>query len=99
MKFKSQIIVIGAKASKGEMEGTPYDHTTIFTTTLLDAKNDDAMGVAGDSYRFGKSDNFQKLKGIPCPFQAEAEFEIVTTGKTSRTIMLDLKPLPSSVKA
>lgn len=99
MKFTAQIIVIGAKSSKGEMEGTPYDHTSIFTTTQLDAKNDDAMGSAGDSYRFGKSDNFQKLKGIPCPFQATAEFEIVTTGKISRTIMLDLKPLPASAKA
>lgn len=98
MKFTAQILVIGAKASKGEMEGTPYDHTTIFTTTQLDSKNDDAFGSAGDSYRFGKSENFQKLKGIPVPFNAEGQFEIVTTGKTSRTILLDLKPLPAPTK-
>ncbi len=99
MKFTAQILVIGAKASKGEMEGTPYDHTTIYTTTQLDSKNGDAFGSAGDSYRFGKSENLEKLKGIPCPFNAEGQFEIVTTGKTSRTILLDLKPLPAPTKA
>ena len=93
--MKAQITVIGAKASKGSMEGVPYDHTTIFTTTKLDQKNDDAIGSAGDSYRFGKSDNFQKLKGIPCPFNAEAEFEMITTGKTSKMVLVDLKPLPA----
>ena len=30
MLFKTQMVVLGAKSSKGEYNGRPYDSTTIF---------------------------------------------------------------------
>lgn len=98
MKFSAKIIVIGGKSSKGEMEGKPYDHFTVFTTSTLDNKNGNAFGNAGDSYRFGLSENIEKFKGIKTPFEAEGDFEIVTTGKSNMTILHDLRPLTPLTK-
>lgn len=95
MQFKLQIVVTGAKRSKGDFDGTSYDSTKIYTATDLDSSKGDAVGQAGSEYTWGLSDNFNKVASLPFPFQAEATMEIVTNGKTQKTIMLDLKPVSS----
>ena len=93
MQFKTQIIVTGAKRSKGEFDGTAYDSTKIYTSTSLDTSKGDAVGEAGSEYAWGLSDNFNKIASLQFPFQAEATMEIVSNGKSNKTIMLDLKPV------
>ena len=40
MQFKSQIVVLGAKASKGEFNGRPFDSTTVYyQADLQDGEN------------------------------------------------------------
>ncbi|AXI03067.1 hypothetical protein [Aquirhabdus parva] len=93
MQLKSTITVIGAKRSKGEMEGKPYDHTTIYTQDSLDQKNGDAIGSAGSDYRWGTSDNYKSIQGLIPPFNADVTLEVITTGKSTRMIIVDLKPV------
>ena len=92
MQFNSQVIVTGAKRSKGEMEGKPYDSTKVYVQTGMDTSKGDAVGFAGSEYQWGLSDNFLKIASLKYPFSATATFEMVTNGKTQKTILIDLKP-------
>lgn len=93
MKFKSQIVVLGAKSSKGEVEGNAYDHTTIYSSTSLDESKGTSKGEAGTEYRFGHAGKFDEIKHNTFPFTADCEFEIVTSGKVAKTVMLSLVPV------
>lgn len=93
MQFQTEVLVIGAKRSKGDYEGQAYDSTKVYIQLQMDVSKDDAIGMAGAEYVYGKSGNFEKLKSERFPFKAIATFEIVTNGKTQKQIMHDLKPI------
>lgn len=94
MKFKSQIRVVGMKASKGSLDdGTAYDSTKVYALVDMDASKGNAVGQSSSEFTLGKSDELEKFKHLPFPFLAEAEMEIVTNGKTSKTVMLGLVPI------
>ncbi len=96
MKFTSTIKVTGMKFSKGTMDnGQAFDSTKVFVETELDASKDTAMGTACAEYGLGKAEEFQKYKHLAdaFPFMAVAEMEIVTNGKTQKTIIHSLKPI------
>ncbi|CAB3671574.1 hypothetical protein [Trinickia soli] len=85
------------KASKGTMEnGTAFDSTKVYTETPLDDSKGTAKGFASAEFTLGKADEFEKYKHLPFPFDAVAELEIVSNGKTSKTVMLSLKPTARS---
>ena len=94
MKFVSQVKVTGMKGSKGSMEnGTTFDSTKVYTETPLDDSKGMAKGFATGEFTLGTSAEFEKYKHLPFPFEAEAEFEIVSNGKTQKTVMHALKPM------
>ncbi|MDR8236486.1 hypothetical protein FPK75_25090, partial [Acinetobacter baumannii] len=66
MQFKTTITVLGAKSSKGEFNGKPYDSTTIFFQAELQ-DGDNFVGQVGEQIRWGTSANFEKLKGLKFP--------------------------------
>lgn len=90
MQFNTNIIVLGAKRSKGEYQGRPYDSTNIFYQAELQ-QGDDFVGQVGESIKWGTSDNFEKIKGLKYPFSATATMQQVSNGKTSTMVLLDLK--------
>jgi len=99
MKFTSSIKVTGMKYSKGTMDnGQAFDSTKVFVETELDASKDTAMGTACAEYSLGKADEYQKYKHLSdaFPFMAIAEMEIVTNGKTQKTIIHGLKPIDTA---
>ncbi|KVQ80486.1 hypothetical protein WK07_13275 [Burkholderia multivorans] len=97
MKFVSQVKVTGMKGSKGSMEnGTTFDSTKVYTETPLDDSKGTAKGFATGEFTLGTSAEFEKYKHLPFPFEAEAEFEIVSNGKTQKTVMHALKPVARS---
>lgn len=96
MKFSSTIKVMGMKYSKGTMDnGQSYDSSKVFVETELDSSKDAAMGSACAEYLLGKADEYQKYKHLAesFPFMAVAEMEIVTNGKTQKTVINSLKPI------
>lgn len=99
MQFQSNVVVTGAKRSKGEMEGKPYDSTKVYVQTGMDTSKGDAVGFAGSEYPWGLSDNFNKVATLKYPFEAVATFEMVTNGKSQKTILIDLKPVPAQQAA
>ncbi len=94
MKFKATITVHGMKASKGTLDnGQSFDSTKIYALADMDDRNGNMWGRAAVEYTIGKAEEAEKYKHLPFPFDAEAEFEIVSTGSTQRTIISALVPV------
>ncbi|MCS4511876.1 hypothetical protein [Xylophilus ampelinus] len=93
MKFTSTLTIIGMKASKGTLEnGNAYDSTKVYTLVDLDASKGTAKGAASAEYTLGVASEFDKFKHLPFPFKAEVDLEIVTNGKTQKTVMHEVRP-------
>lgn len=88
-----QVIITGAKRSKGEMEGRPYDSTKIYVQTSMDRNNVDMVGFATVEYTWGDSNNYYKLRDFDFPIKAEIEIELVTSGRNTKMIVTDVQPL------
>jgi len=102
MKFTSTIKVTGMKFSKGTMDnGQAFDSTKVFVETELDSSKDTAMGTACAEYGLGKAEEYQKYKHLAdsFPFMALADMEIVTNGKTQKTVIHSLRPVESAKSA
>lgn len=89
MRFKAQLVVLGAKSSKGDFNGKPYDSTTVFIQTDLQ-EGDRFCGLVGDFLKWGTSENFEKIKHHSYPARFEASLEQVSNGKNSVTIIKDM---------
>lgn len=96
MLFKTDLLVLGAKSSKGDFEGTAYDYTLVFFQADLQ-EGENFCGQVGQSFRWGTSDNFEKLKNLEYPLQASATLEQVSNGKSMVTIIKDLVPVKPPV--
>lgn len=95
MKFTNRVQVLGMKASKGVIEesGQAYDSTKVYVLADLDIRSGNAKGQACTEYSLGVAEDFQKFKHLSFPFDADAEFEIVTSGKASKTLLLAVMPV------
>ena len=91
MQFESIIVVLGAKSSKGDYNGRPYDSTKVFAQSELQ-QGENFAGFVSTEYTWGTSFNFDRIKGLEYPFKAKAVMQIVSNGKDSKTILLDLVP-------
>lgn len=88
-----QVLITGAKRSKGEMEGRPYDSTKIYVQTKMNDQNGEMLGFATTEYNWGLSDNFEKLRPHKFPMQANIDLELITNGKSSKVIVNDVQPI------
>ena len=98
MQFETTIVVLGAKASKGEFNGRAYDSTKVFAQSELQ-EGENFAGFVSTEYTWGTSFNFERIKGLDFPFSAKAKMQVVSNGKTSTTVMLDLVPEKTVPKA
>ncbi|ENU91486.1 MULTISPECIES: hypothetical protein [Acinetobacter] len=97
MQFKTQLVVLGAKSSKGEFNGRPFDSTTVFyQAELQDGEN--FAGQVGADFKWGTSANFEKIKNQKFPFMADCVLEQVSNGKTTVTILKELTPVAQPAK-
>jgi len=94
MRFKAQITVVGLKASKGTLDnGNAFDSTKAFCLVDMDARKGNMRGQSAEEFNIGTSDVYGTFAGFQLPFLADAEFEIVTNGKTQQTIIHGLVPI------
>ena len=98
MLLKSNVIVRGARPSKGDYNGRAYDSTKVFAQSELQ-EGENFAGFVSTEYSWGTSFNFERIKGIEYPSKAKAVMQIVSNGKDSKTIMLDLIPEKTAPKA
>lgn len=88
-----KVIVTGAKSSKGEMEGRPYDSTKIYVQTKMNPDSGEMVGFATAEYNWGLSDNFLKIRDLKYPVDANIQLELVTSGKNTKMIVTDVQPI------
>lgn len=91
--MQQRVIITGAKRSKGEMEGRPYDSTKIYVQTKMNSDNGEMVGFATTEYSWGLSDNFEKLRAHKFPMQADIDMDIITSGKGSKIVVLGVTPV------
>lgn len=93
MRFNQTIQVVGMKASKGTLEnGNAYDSTKVYALIDLDASKGTAKGMSATEFNLGTAAEYDKYKHLPFPFVAEVEMEMVSNGKTMKTVMHQLTP-------
>lgn len=93
MRFTQIIQVVGMKASKGTLEnGTGYDSTKVYALIGLDDSKGNAKGMSTSEFNLGTAAEFEAFKHLPFPFTAEVEMEMVSNGKTMKTVMHKLTP-------
>lgn len=80
MNIKQVFQILGAKGFKGEVEGTNYDSTTLYVVMPVSERNGTEVGFNVSPMKFGKSDEFEKMKHLPFPIQAELDIAMTTKG-------------------
>lgn len=91
MQFKSDVVVTAYKASKGEMNGKPYDSTKVYIETGLKA-GERSKGIIATEYTWGLSSNYEVIEKFDPPFKAVAVMQQVSNGRDVKTILVDLIP-------
>ena len=94
MKFSTEITIVGAKASRGELEsGQKYDSTKIYALVDLDNSRGMSIGQAVTEYSWGTSANFDLLRPHcdKLPARFIADFSMVTSGKVSKTVLENVR--------
>lgn len=86
--------VRGVKRSKGVLDnGKEYDNTTLYVEFPFDESSGSTKGAATQDLKWGLSGNYELLKDVQCPFEAELNIEMVTSGKKISQIVTEVKPL------
>lgn len=80
MQVKANLLVLGAKSFKGDVEGKNYDSTTLFVVMDVSERAGNSVGQNVVEMKFGTSDEFHKLKDLPFPLQAELGLNLTTKG-------------------
>ena len=93
----SNPIILGAKRSKGTLDnGNTYDSTKIYVQTAM-KPSPDQVGFSVSEFNWGDSSNYDKIKHVKFPAEANITYEMVTKGKSNQVIVTDvqiLKPTP-----
>jgi hypothetical protein len=90
MKFKSNLIILGAKKFNDEVDGTKYDHSKLIV--LIDQKTNDSDRLANHGYEsqdatFNTSAEYNKhkLNEAAYPHVAECDVELNNKGMSILT--------------
>lgn len=97
MQFKTDVTILGCKTVDFKADdGTHYDHVVLYAEMPLDHRKGNSLGNACDQFNWQDSKNFQKLKGFKFPLKAEMTVEMLSNGRVTKMICLDVH-LPKQV--
>lgn len=90
--YKSVERVTGMKKFKGDIDGRPFDSTTVFIETKMDDRNGNRRGTCTNDFNAGKSEVYDRFAGVALPADFEIEWDTVSNGSRTRQIVVDLRP-------
>ena len=97
MQFKTPVTVLGCKAVDFKTEdGRHYDHVVLYAQMPLDHSPGNTLGDACEQFNWQDSKNFEKLKGYTFPLKLDMTIEMLSNGKTTKMVCLDVH-LPKQV--
>lgn len=74
-----KVVIMGARPSKGQVEGVDFDFTELYLLENLDPET--GFGSATVPFKFGSSQNFDLFKGQKSPLHAEIDIMSITNGR------------------
>lgn len=80
MEMKGVFQVLGCKGFKGDIDGQKFDSTKLYVVMDVSERNGTEVGQNASALPFGKEEEFQKLKHLPFPLQAELVISMTTKG-------------------
>lgn len=90
-KHSSKCTIRAIIGSKGQINGgQPYDFTKVYIPSPVDPLR--GKGLVDMEFRFGTSENFERLKHLEFPLEALVTFETVTNGRINKTVITDIQP-------
>jgi len=87
-----KVKLTGAKWFKGNIDGKDLDSGTVFVEEKLDDRRGTAKGKAATAYKVSSSAVAQALAKREFPLMCDVEFERVSNGRDSETIIADIRP-------
>lgn len=78
--METRVQVLGVKGFKGTVEGVDYDSTTLYVVLPVSKRSGTEAGFNVKEVKFGKEEEFQKIKNLPFPVIAELDLEMNTKG-------------------
>lgn len=78
--MKQVFQVLGAKGFKGNIDGQQFDSTKLYVVMEVSERNGTEVGFNAAALPFGKADEFEKIKGLSFPMQAELDITMTTKG-------------------
>lgn len=99
MQFKNKVKILGAKPVDFKTDdGRHYDHVALYCEIPLDPTNG-AIGNACEVFNWQDHRNLVRFQGHKVPLEAEITFEMVTSGKAMKYVVIDvLLPQPTQQK-
>ena len=83
MQVKADLLVLGAKFFAGAVDGQSHDSTKLFVAMPVADKNAEKYGRVGYEMveiKFGRGDEYQRLKTVPFPITAELDLKLTAAG-------------------
>ena len=93
----SKVRILGAKAvdfKPTDGSGRHYDHVVLYCQIPMDLSQGNAVGNGCETFNWQGSSNFGKLasfKQSDYPIEAEITFDMVTSGKVLKYVVVDVK--------
>lgn len=98
MQFKNKVKILGAKSVDFKTDdGRHYDHVALYCEVPLDVSQGTAVGNACEVFNWQDRHNLVLLKQHKFPLEAEITFEMVTSGKSTKFVVLSVE-LPAVPK-
>lgn len=94
MQFKNKVTVLGAKSvdfKPDDGSGRHFNHVALYCKVPLKNTDGKSIGDACEVFNWQDNRNFVKLINHKFPIEAEVTFEMVTSGKTSSFVVLDVE--------
>ena len=72
--------LMGCKGYKGDVDGVHYDSCTLYVKMPVSKRSGNEAGFDAMKVKYGKEEEYQKLKGLPFPVMVDLDLEINTKG-------------------
>ncbi|WP_180027858.1 hypothetical protein [Acinetobacter sp. YH16032] len=100
MQFKNKVKILGAKSvdfKPDDNSGRHYNHVSLYCEIPLKNTDGTAVGNACEVFNWQDNRNFVLLQNRKFPLEADITFEMVTSGKTTSFVVLNVE-LPNEPK-
>lgn len=80
MKAKINVTVFGARKFNDVVDGVKYDFTKLYVQMPVSTSSGNEVGYNVEVIPFGDHSNFEQMKSLPFPVEAELDIELTTKG-------------------